>query len=275
MQTVTAATIARRATATISAQFRMIEMGGYFPQGHEPVQARIIEARPTAIRVEQGAHRVWLPASAIFLERGQWARDLHEGARLYVPTNLVNESGLRPVGVEQIGRERAYIRRRNPSNAIGLVHIAQDIAPYMDADAATDAGRFDEALASCSFQSEEQIQLRAHDGRRYDVIALDPSEEATPAARAQIAAYALIEHFHDMMQEKEFVEIVRECKHWMARIESGEDGLEPQTREALTQIMVRARHAANAARHDQPYRDSRDTRAEELAALAKRRPRRV
>jgi hypothetical protein len=253
--------------------YNLIEMEGYAPAGCAPVQVSIIEARPTALRVRQGAHTAWLPACAVYIERGQWARDLHEGARVYVPHNLLEESGLRVVGAEQVGRERAYIRRRSPSQGLGKVQIVEDVAQYMDADAASDAGRFDEALASCSFETLEQIEIRARDGARYDVIAIEIASENNAKARAQIAAYALSEHISDLMQEKAFSEVVRECKHWMRAMQQGEDGLEEETRTILIQILADARHAANAARRSQPYRAA-PQRAEEVAALAKAKPRR-
>jgi hypothetical protein len=261
----------RMISHTTTGSYQLIEMEGYPPAGCAQVQASIIETRPSALRVQQGAHTAWLPSCAVYIERGQWARDLHEGARIYVPINLIEDSGLRVVGIDQIARERAYIKRRSPSQGLCKVQIVEDVAPYMDADAASDAGRFDEGLASCTFETLEQIQSR--DGSRYNVIAIEIASEDSAAARAQIAAYALSEHISDLMQEKAFSEVVRECKNWMHAMEQGEDGLEEETRTILAQILADARHAANAARHSQPYRAT-VRREEELAALAKAKPRR-
>lgn len=274
MQTITAATIAANATRTERAAARMIEMGGYVPAGHVAVQCRIIGMSQRALRVAQGATlRAWLPLSAILIERAQWARDLHEGARLYVPRALAEEAGLDEVSERQSEREREIIAQRGTSAFLGRVEIVGEISAYMDADSVSDPERFDEALSGCQFESAAQIAQRAHDGRRYNIIALDPREERTAAGRAQIAAYALIEHIADMMQEGAYMEIVRECKVWMKALEEDDTDTEPQTRAALLAVLTRARHAANAARRQDGHsiEQAAARRAAELAALDARR----
>jgi hypothetical protein len=273
MQTTTAATIAKNATRTARPDFRMIEMGGFVPAGHVAVQARIIAHSARALRVAQGARlTAWLPLSAIFIERGAWSREWHEGARLYVPRHMAEDAGLFEIDERQQQREREILAQRATSAFTGRVHIVGEIAAFMDADSAEDAGRFDEALSGCRFESAEQIAQRDHDGRRYNVIAIDPSEEQTAAGRAQIAAYAVIEHIADLMSEDAYIEIIRECKHWMRAIEEERDGMEPQTRAAVWTVLVRARAAANAARnqHPQSMEAAAARRAAELAALAAR-----
>jgi hypothetical protein len=189
-----------------------------------------------------------------------------------VPRQMAEEAGLFEIDERQQEREREILAQRATSAFTGRVAIVDEIAAFMDADSAEDVGRFDEALSGCQFESAEQIAKRAHDGRRYNVIAIDPSEEQTAAGRAQIYAYAVIEHIADLMSEGAYTEIVRECKHWMRAIEEGTDGMEEQTCAAVWTVLVRARAAANAARHKNPQSLEAATarRAAELAALAAR-----
>jgi hypothetical protein len=194
-----------------------------------------------------------------------------------VPRQMAEEAGLFEIDERQQEREREILAQRATSAFTGRVAIVDEIAAFMDADSAEDAGRFDEALSGCQFESAEMIAKRDHDGRRYNVIAIDPSEEQTAAGRAQIAAYAVIEHINEMMHDvalgpKRYIEIIRECKHWMRAIEEERDGMEPQTRAAVWTVLVRARAAANAARnqHPQSLEAATARRAAELAALAAR-----
>lgn len=269
MQTITAATIAHNATRTTRPDFRMIQMAGYVPAGFVAAQVRIIGHSARALRVAQGATlTAWLPLSEIMIERGAWARELHEGARLYIPRRMAQEAGLDEVSDHQMMREREIIAQRATPRFLGRVQIVDDIAPFMDADSAEDRGRFDEALSGCAFETMEQIAQRQRDGYRYDIIALDPAEEATAAGRAQIYAYSLIEHFADMMQEGDYTEIIRECKRWMVTIEEERDGMEPETRDAILRVLARARHAANAARRGEPRAlVTPQQRAEEVRAM--------
>lgn len=266
---ITAATIAANATRTVRPMFRFVEMAGYVPAGYVAAQVRIIAHSLRALRVAQGAtHTAWLPLSEILIERGQWARDLHEGARVYIPRRMAQEAGIDEIEDRQMEREREIIAQRSTSQFLGRVQIVDEISAYMDADSAEDTGRFDEALSGCTFEGMEQVAQRQRDGYRYEVIAIDPNDEATPAGRAQIGAYALIEHFAEMMQEGNHAEIIRECKHWMFAIEAQTDGMEPETREAILRVLIRARHAANAARHGEPCAlVTPHQRAEEVRAM--------
>lgn len=111
--------------------------------------------------------------------------------------------------------------------------------------------QFDEAFASYSFESCEQLKLLDLDGARYSVIALDPAAEESAAGRVQIYAYSVIEHFQELMHDvvlghERYVTVVRECTHWMALL-AADTTMEPEIKDVLMHVLTRVRHAANEA----------------------------
>jgi hypothetical protein len=198
---------------------------------------------------------------------------MHELTRLYIPTWLIERTGLSPLGADQVERDRVALEahRARWEERRALVEVLYERQTDRELD--EPQTHFDEALAGCQFESAAQLEQRDFDGRRYNIIALDPAEEDSAAGRAQIYAYAVIEHIEEMMRDvslgaNRYVEVIRECKHWMAAL-SDDTTLEPQVREAIMLVLVRARHAANNARRQSPHsmEAAAARRGQELRAL--------
>lgn len=222
------------------------------------------------MRVRQGAHTTaWLPTSQLMREVGPLAA-MHEQTRLYIPNWLVKSEGLRVVDASTMERERAALAARRALWEERAALVETLTACQVDVEADEPRRAYDEALAECSFETLEQVEQRARDGHRYNIIAMDPSVEDNAQNRAQVYAYALIEHFVELMDARQYNLAIRECKHWMLSISEGRDGMEPDTKDAIWTVLCRVRAAANGARKSKPFTlsDLTERRQQELAALA-------
>jgi hypothetical protein len=247
-----------RPARPLPAEVEMLEvkLDGLNPPGSKAALVEIIDQRAAGIRVRQGARTTeWLPTSQLMVEVGPLAA-MHDQVRLYIPTWLIEKTGLSPLGAAQVERDRLALEahRARWEERRALV----DVLYERQADRELDEPRtqFDEAFASYSFESREQLEQRDLDGARYSVIALDPAAEESAAGRAQIYAYSVIEHFQELMHDvvlghERYVTVVRECKHWMAQLDA-DTTMEPEIKDAVMRVLIRVRHAANEARREAP-----------------------
>lgn len=239
-------------------EVEILEVGleGMNPPGYRACLVDIVDQRAAGIKVAQGGRATeWLPTSQIMWEVGTLAA-MHDKTRLYIPTWLVEKTGLVPMTPAQVERDRAGLEahRARWEERRALIEVLYERHSEREYDEPHQG--FDEALASCSFETREQLEQRDFDGARYHVIALDPASEDSAAGRAQIYAYSVIEHFQELMHDEalgrdRYKVVIRECKHWMAQLEQ-DATMEPEVKDAVLRVLIRVRHAANAARSEAP-----------------------